>query len=125
MPDSALDRHIADLVARAPRMTAEQRDKIRRVFRYGGNYDKCRRPDHDWRDYEVVYYVERDGLIKIGTSYQPIQRTRQLRGELLATEPGSFKKERERHEQFATSRCGKTEWFVPTPELWDHIESLA
>jgi hypothetical protein len=30
-----LDRHIAELVAAAPRMTPEQRDTIRRVFRYG------------------------------------------------------------------------------------------
>jgi hypothetical protein len=32
---AALDRHIDDLVARAPRMTPDQRDKLRRVFRYG------------------------------------------------------------------------------------------
>ena len=32
---AALDRHIAALVASVPRMTPEQRDTIRRVFRYG------------------------------------------------------------------------------------------
>jgi hypothetical protein len=32
---AALDRHIADLIASMPRMTPEQRDTIRRVFRYG------------------------------------------------------------------------------------------
>ncbi len=32
---AALDKHIAELVAAAPRMTAEQRATIRRVFRYG------------------------------------------------------------------------------------------
>jgi hypothetical protein len=32
---AAVDRHIDDLVARAPRMTPDQRDKLRRVFRYG------------------------------------------------------------------------------------------
>jgi hypothetical protein len=32
---AALDRHIDDLVARAPRMTPGQRDKLARVFRYG------------------------------------------------------------------------------------------
>jgi hypothetical protein len=34
------DRHIAEVVARAPRMTAEQRDVLRRVFRYGGAREK-------------------------------------------------------------------------------------
>jgi len=32
---AALDRHIEELVARAPRMTAEQRDRLSRLFRYG------------------------------------------------------------------------------------------
>jgi hypothetical protein len=31
---AALDRSIADLVAKAPRMTPEQRDRLRRAFRY-------------------------------------------------------------------------------------------
>jgi len=31
----ALDRHIDELVARAPQMTPEQRDRLRRSFRYG------------------------------------------------------------------------------------------
>jgi hypothetical protein len=30
-----LDRHIDELVASAPRMTAEQRDRLSRLFRYG------------------------------------------------------------------------------------------
>ena len=31
---AALDRHIAEVVARAPRMTPEQADRLRRLFRY-------------------------------------------------------------------------------------------
>jgi hypothetical protein len=30
----ALDRHIDELVAQAPRMTPEQADRLRRLFRY-------------------------------------------------------------------------------------------
>ena len=31
----ALDKHIAELIAGWPRMTTEQRDRLRRVFAYG------------------------------------------------------------------------------------------
>ena len=34
LEEAALDRHIAEVVARAPRMTPEQADKLRRLFRY-------------------------------------------------------------------------------------------
>jgi hypothetical protein len=32
---AALDRHIDELVAAAPKMTAEQADRLRRLFKYG------------------------------------------------------------------------------------------
>ena len=32
---AALDKHIDEVVARAPRMTPEQADRLRRLFRYG------------------------------------------------------------------------------------------
>jgi hypothetical protein len=32
---AALDKHIDELVARAPKMTPEQADRVRRLFRYG------------------------------------------------------------------------------------------
>jgi hypothetical protein len=35
MEQAALDRHIDEVVARAPKMTPDQADRIRRIFRYG------------------------------------------------------------------------------------------
>ena len=79
---------------------------------------------------EVVYYLRfTDGLVKIGTSRQALERLakhRRTKGdvEVLAVEFGGRDLERQRHEQFAHLRPTRHEHFTPAPELMDHIESL-
>lgn len=70
-----------------------------------------------------VYYAERDGLIKIGTSRNVPVRMDALKARLLAIEPGGPTVERTRHEQFGDSRV-VGEWFQPTAGLHAHIASL-
>lgn len=80
----------------------------------------------------VVYYVRMpDESVKIGTSQQFINRLRHsgmpgMRGKenVLALEFGSYDLERQRHEQFAHLRIGKTEKFIVAPDLLAHIDEL-
>lgn len=79
---------------------------------------------------DVVYYLRRNGLIKIGWTGNIKARMRALRpDELLAAEPGCMHIETGRHHQFGEHRLPNTgdgdEWFQPAPELLDHIEQMA
>lgn len=78
---------------------------------------------------EVVYYLRFGELVKIGTTRSLISRLAAIpHDELLATEPGGHRLERQRHEQFAHLRAtvGTTrEWFTLTPELAQHIADVS
>lgn len=64
------------------------------------------------------------GLIKIGTSRNGVDdRVRLFRLDLLATEPGSYSRERELHVKFERERA-HGEWFRPTGRLIAHVNSL-
>jgi hypothetical protein len=94
-------------------------------FRRGNGYEP-------WE--EVVYYCGRGDLIKIGTSNSVHTRVHQLRARLLATEPGGFAVEHDRHRQFAAFEAARAaarqgfpnvgEWFHSAPELLAHIKTL-
>lgn len=76
-----------------------------------------------------VYYGRLGNLIKIGCSSRPAIRLRALAPELsrptlLATEPGGFAVEWERHQQFAHLRQ-HGEWFRAGDDLLAHIEGLS
>lgn len=74
----------------------------------------------------VVYYVRWQNLIKIGTTIQLKARLTALGLpglQVLATEPGGFELEHQRHRQFAAHRQDG-EWFVAGPDLLEHIEQL-
>lgn len=84
----------------------------------------------------VVYFMERDGFVKIGHSATLATRQQAIsKGStliegmtvgpvrLLATIPGGVKKERFMHEKFAAKRVGG-EWFLLDDELWDFITKL-
>lgn len=110
----------ADLVAKdqqVPRETFEQARKLRQD--------------------SVVYFVERDGLIKIGTTTNLRTRLRNL-GQggckmpegmtvgpvtLLASTPGDRLDESRYHERFRKQRVGG-EWFRPNKALLHLIEDL-
>jgi hypothetical protein len=82
------------------------------------------------RGIQVVYYIRLpNGLIKIGTSSQMLDRLRRHRHdrgevEVLAIEPGGRDLEAERHQQFAELRVGRFEHFEPGDELLAHIADL-
>lgn len=94
-----------------------------------------------------VYFAERDGYVKIGTSVDPTVRLKELaKGgthapdnitvgplRLLATHPGGLAVERALHHRFADSRVVKTtesgkllatEWFRKSPELLNYIDNV-
>lgn len=85
----------------------------------------------------VVYFAERDNLIKIGYSdslsrrlsglaHEPTGPGAAITGDvqLLAAIPGDRKMERRLHERFAAQRVVR-EWFSPSPELNELITELA
>lgn len=85
----------------------------------------------------VVYFVERDTFIKIGTTVQLTRRLAALsKGgnmpegmtvgpvRLLATLPGTDHNEHYLHRRFATWRIPRTEWFYPSDDLWSFIRGL-
>jgi len=93
---------------------------------------KAQRPE------SLVYFVERDGFVKIGMTTQLRKRLAALgRGgqmpdgmtvgpvELLATMPGGKKNETYLHSRFHDHRIEGTEWFYPAPELMQFIGSLS
>ncbi len=73
-----------------------------------------------------VYYIELDGLIKIGFSTNVKNRMRAYAptAKLLAAEPGTKKVERSRHQHFGAYRALGREWFRDTPELRTWITTV-
>lgn len=80
------------------------------------------------RDQEggVVYYARTGSIIKIGTTVNMHTRMAEiLPDEVLATEPGSYRLEAQRHRQFRKLRVpGRVEWFHAGPLLQEHVLSL-
>ncbi len=75
---------------------------------------------------DVVYYIRFRDRIKIGTTANPRQRLSRLwHEELLAFEQGDRLVEHRRHQEFAASRLGRSEWFSASPALEEHIDRLA
>jgi hypothetical protein len=72
----------------------------------------------------VVYYVAFGPLIKIGTTTNLPARLKDIPfDEVLATEPGYYGLEAQRHRQFAHLRY-RGEWFEAGLDLLDHIATL-
>ncbi|MGK9148976.1 GIY-YIG nuclease family protein [Plantibacter flavus] len=75
---------------------------------------------------DVVYYLRHGDRIKIGTTTNPRQRFAAIwHDELLALERGDRHVERARHEQFATERLERSEWFTASSRLRRHVDSVA
>lgn len=68
----------------------------------------------------LVYFIARNGLIKIGVSSDMESRTRKIGGRLLATESGGRRRESELHLQFAEGRV-HGEWFMPVLGLVEYL----
>jgi len=83
-----------------------------------------------WQTQRHIYFIQReDGQIKIGISYVPKHRMRELRRQagmpcsLLAQRPGSFEHEKYLHAFYAAERL-HGEWFEPSERLMDYIAAL-
>lgn len=74
---------------------------------------------------EIVYYLRRGEVIKIGTTKDPQGRFGALMpDEILAIEPGSYDLETARHSQFDHLRVRpRSEYFHDEPELREHIKA--
>lgn len=70
-----------------------------------------------------VYFMRRETLIKIGTTYNLKDRAAVLNATVLAKTPGSYSEEARMHKRFASLRR-HGEWFEPGPELLDFINEL-
>jgi len=75
---------------------------------------------------QIVYYVRRGDLVKIGTTSDPAGRFGALLpDEILAFEPGAQREEAQRHRQFDHLRpSSRTEYFTAAPELLAHIRAM-
>lgn len=73
-----------------------------------------------------VYYMRIGDRLKIGYSVDVRRRMRAYPPEskLLAVEPGDRDLERSRHQQFRASLTHGREWFTPTADLIEHIETV-
>lgn len=86
--------------------------------------------DRGLQNVHWVYYIYRDGLVKIGTTRQLAQRMKALRPDkILALEPGNAHTEKKRHRKFRREWQGRehengTEWFHPSARLQRHIARL-
>lgn len=92
------------------------------------------REEHERREAErlsrsVVYYIRIGDHVKIGTSINVSDRLRSFyldESALLATEPGGYDLEKQRHREFADERVSTNrELFNPSRRLLAHIEELA
>lgn len=74
----------------------------------------------------VVYYVQLDTRVKIGTTTDIDERMKTYppHARLLATEPGGYALEAKRHRQFNEYLSAGREWFDAGPRLRAHVESL-
>lgn len=74
----------------------------------------------------VVYYVQVDAVMKIGTTIDMAARmaTYPPYARLLVTEPGGYTLERKRHRQFNEYLRAGNEWFNIGPRLRKHVEQL-
>lgn len=76
------------------------------------------------RQISIVYYMRIGDRVKIGTTTNLKRRRAEINPEeLLATEPGWYDREEQRHLQFAHLRT-HGEWFRLEGELQDHIDEL-
>lgn len=80
---------------------------------------------------ELVYYIRMGGHVKIGKSTNLKKRMESFYAQprqLLAVEPcvvhDGLTREKQRHHEFTYCRVGKTELFLETEELRDHMAGV-
>lgn len=98
------------------------RTAIDEAIEHGGNVEDVAECGSD----EIIYYLRVGSLIKVGYTTCYAQRVRSYPPDsvLLANESGDRALERKRHLQFRHSLARGREWFYPTADLIEHINSL-
>lgn len=73
-----------------------------------------------------IYYLRVGDLVKVGTAQDVRVRVLSYppNAEVLAVEPGSYRREAELHQHFAEYLSARNEWFEMGPRLADHIDSI-
>lgn len=105
---------IIDRVEQDPALSDHDEAKIRRSY--------LRHPKQT--DDQVVYYLRFADRIKIGTTSNPTTRLLAIpHDEVLATEPGGYTLERQRHQQFRNLHI-TGEWFRLDSSLTEHIAAI-
>ena len=74
-----------------------------------------------------IYYLRVEDRIKIGfsTNLAPRLKSYPPASVVLATHEGSMEDEHDLHVRFADDVAETREWFHPSPQVLDHIRSLA
>lgn len=72
---------------------------------------------------QVVYFIERDDLIKIGWTSNLAKRSAAVGGKVLVAQPGDRLVERTLHRVFRNDH-DHGEWFKKSPGLMSYIDSL-
>ncbi|MER5312691.1 GIY-YIG nuclease family protein [Streptomyces sp. NPDC002773] len=106
----ALDQASIDIAIKVGRAKHEEATRRRRTA-----------PDR----VEIVYYIRRSDLVKIGTTCDPANRMKALMpDEILAFEPGGREVEQRRHRQFHPERVARRgEYFRLSSRLQRHIDA--
>lgn len=68
-----------------------------------------------------VYFADRDGLIKIGSSTRPYERLDEIGARLITSLVGTHHLETGLHHMLQRDRVG-VEWFQPTADVWEIID---
>ncbi|MCW2785230.1 MAG: hypothetical protein JWP74_1747 [Marmoricola sp.] len=130
MPFPICGRHASRLFARMNELLSEfDSDPLRRLMAGLDDMDS-RRERADKRAAKrgpgVIYYVLVGNLLKIGysQSLQARLRTYPPSRKLLATEPGTFALESQRHAQFAHLLDSGREWFRFEGDLVEHVKTI-
>lgn len=128
------DTHISTVIAAsdAERRTAEQRVAAREQAKVEAAERAIEKVEQGLllEDDEPIpgwlYYLHLDGVIKIGYTKNLHRRIKEYAptAVLLATEPGTPKLERQRHQHFGKDLIVGREWFTPSDELTTWIHTL-
>jgi hypothetical protein len=108
-----------DFQRRHSRLDEQERVLDEAIVRYSlmrANLEyKCRCCRHK-HEGERVYFIEKDGLLKVGYSSQLDRRMVALKPDMVhAIVKGTMDDERQLHELLSDHRCGKSEWFKMAP----------
>lgn len=118
-PGAVNDTALDDYFTNQERQLAHQQSEAGRLW-------ARQRADNDHETDGVVYFIRSGDAVKIGKTTNLARRRQQIsapNAELMATEPGYTRRERQLHRRFAIHRING-EWFLLAPPLTAYINAL-